>query len=245
MGQRHQVYCRVKSAQDGSVQWFAYHHQWCYGTLPLKALRRILLYEKKAQKDYLLTQRPSGDVIKALLSTDPTEGFHTNYLDITDEIMEVKKKPRIHVQTLPNPLEGDNNDGITVMDIKSDLPVSQSRDKIKYCFMDIDHLEGSYENSILFKPMSAEDYVQNYYQKGDVQWKQYKIPQLIDFIKRNSARVLSLEETMEMFPEMYRGVEKERTTLLNIPKNKLPLLINDKFEYELNREFVLELLKKA
>lgn len=54
-----------------------------------------------------------------------------------------------------DPEGADNNDGITVVDI------TDSSD-FKYCFMNIDHLEGEIEPP-KFVPLSAKEYVQCYY----------------------------------------------------------------------------------
>lgn len=54
-----------------------------------------------------------------------------------------------------DPIGADNNDGITIVDITDPY-------NMKYCFMNIDHLEGEYDPPV-FVPLSAKDYVQAYY----------------------------------------------------------------------------------
>lgn len=66
MGERHQVFAIAKVVPHGSTDGkayyrcvAAYHHQWCLGTLPLRATRRFLT---------LIKQKDNAELIRAELS---------------------------------------------------------------------------------------------------------------------------------------------------------------------------------
>ncbi|EGN96616.1 hypothetical protein SERLA73DRAFT_58688 [Serpula lacrymans var. lacrymans S7.3] len=75
MGQRHQAFviARIRPAGGGPPRLrciAAFHHQWCYGTLPLGATRRFLT---------LVKQKSNADIIKAEIRA--IEGKYTDRQD--------------------------------------------------------------------------------------------------------------------------------------------------------------------
>jgi hypothetical protein len=126
MGQRHQIYVRFpkkqyadpKNPNNRPAQTFGFHHQWLYGTLPLAAALRILdFHGKNLRPDlpdssaFANTMGDAPEAIRMLLSLDHEHGhFHAaHHLS--------KEGP--YGQIVPyegNPMEEDNNDGITLID---------------------------------------------------------------------------------------------------------------------------------
>lgn len=61
MGQRHQAFIIAKVKARGSTEAkyrciAAYHHQWCYGTLPLRATRRLLTLVKQPENAEIIRE---------------------------------------------------------------------------------------------------------------------------------------------------------------------------------------------
>ncbi|KAK0190980.1 hypothetical protein F5146DRAFT_1121358 [Armillaria mellea] len=144
MGQRHQVSAIAKVIPKGYTRAYyrciaAWHHQWCYGTLPLKATRRFLT---------LLKQKNNAEIVLDEIRRDPAD-------------------PYFHRGTFLGPIleadmgstEGDNNDGITVIDVSDAL-------KPAYRFVSVNGLEAAGDVPDM-APLSAEQYVRAYYPKED------------------------------------------------------------------------------
>lgn len=65
MGQRHQAFLIAKVKPHGSTEAkyrcvAAYHHQWCYGTLPLRAARRLLTLVKQPENAEIIREELRG-----------------------------------------------------------------------------------------------------------------------------------------------------------------------------------------
>ncbi|EKM59017.1 uncharacterized protein PHACADRAFT_169481 [Phanerochaete carnosa HHB-10118-sp] len=61
MGQRHQAFVIAKVQSHGSAEAkyrciAAYHHQWCYGTLPLRATRRLLILVRQPENAEIIRE---------------------------------------------------------------------------------------------------------------------------------------------------------------------------------------------
>lgn len=214
MGQRHQFYVKLpfevhqekerweQNLETGRFEMIkkdflqhpvvALHHQWHYGTLPLKSLKRLLDFYNKSMAsdyDYSLFKKTYGnaDDIKMILSVDAEHGEITNFsLESFDVAL--------------NPLLADNNDGITIVDL--------SQDKPKYAFMFLKDKE---------KVLSAEDYVRYYYNgkeytrfiaQGLSGWdiehaKKWEEMVLGTLSYYEDIDMLTIEEVKAMFPAMY------------------------------------------
>jgi hypothetical protein len=194
----------VKTSEE-VLKAYAYHNQWCYGTLPLRHLARIIRFQKKAQEYQGIGQGYSGsetDKISALLSLDLEEGAYSCYSDILEEVAEVKevtgyngyKGKQVDYKTV-NPSRGDNNDGITIIHIDTDTK------KVKYCFMNIGNGDTSIMEAEPLKPLTAKEYVSLYYTPGSEKWKGLDVSKILKIIGKTP--VLTLDECKELMPVLY------------------------------------------
>jgi len=227
MGQRHQFYFKTVKG------WVSLHHQWCYGSGPLWALKRVLEFNNNAKDGYKFgdgtyyRDTTHREIVKSLLSTDAQRGEYQDVIDLEEEMGQK-----------PDPLKGDNNDGITVCDF-----ISGKRPK--YAFINIDHLEGQYSSrAALLAPLRAEDYAECYYNRTDKEWKNYGIEKNAKYINKH-ADLLTIEELAKLFPVMYKECIAERNNILKTKKTDLPLLIGTKFKFPFNESLVEERLKGA
>ena len=214
MGQRHQIFYLDDQRQ------FVYHNQWCYGTLPLRLVKRVIDYQTKTDDTIRLGYNTDREMVRAIISCDPSKGFYSNSFDVTDEH---KRDDHIYLDA------GDNNDGITIIIANKDSK------QIAYCFMFIDSTK-YYE---AFVPLSAYEYVRAYYEPNDQKWTNWKIDKLISAIDKR-ARLITYEELKEHFPNHYPK-QTEWEKIIKAKKKDLPLYINS--EYENNRALVARLLK--
>ena len=115
MGQRHQIYLRTI---DGSI--VGIHHQWLYGLRSVKQLKNMLTYIDNAVKndETFSFKYDAQSMLAACYSIDIESGYYH----------------RVHKLDDNNPDNGDNNNGITLIDI-SDM------DNPTYCFASIHGLE--------------------------------------------------------------------------------------------------------
>jgi hypothetical protein len=218
MGQRHQFFVKLpfgvhqeREVWDNNTEtneWYlarkefkeldivALHHQWHYGTLPLKSLKRLIeFYNKSINSDYKysLFKKTYGDAddIKLILSVNAEEAeiSHFSLLDFNVAL---------------NPLLAENNDGITIVDL--------SHGQARYGFMFLNDIE---------KVLSAEEYVRHYYNGKEYtrfiadQWQGWDADYAIEWEKMvlehiayyNDKEMLTIEEVKKMFPAMYEEVK--------------------------------------
>ncbi|KAJ7179891.1 hypothetical protein C8R43DRAFT_379092 [Mycena crocata] len=165
MGQRHQVFILARVLAHGEpVPRYrcigALHHQWCYGRLPLKAAKRFTSLMK--QKDNAEIIREELRLIQGKYGPAETEPLlpevpcpYTAFLLASAWCVDLD--PELHYASggsFKNSLldakmgstHGDNDDGITVIDITE--PTTPS-----YCFVFLNRRV----------PRTAEQYVRKYY----------------------------------------------------------------------------------
>ncbi|KAH7924944.1 hypothetical protein BV22DRAFT_1065925 [Leucogyrophana mollusca] len=162
MGQRHQIYvvARIRPAGGGPPAYrcvVALHDQVCYGTLPLKSARRFLALIKQRDNAAIVERElrnldgkyePKARLPKspcAFLNFLTMTSWSTDLEDPTDAYAKLYMFPPLVLNCNMRPSYGDNNDGITVLDITD--PTSPA-----YCFA-----------SVCGPPVSAEEYVSRYY----------------------------------------------------------------------------------
>lgn len=152
MGQRHQIYLRIPTEQ----QVCGIHHQWLYGCTALRSLANFLTFAKNSKDftgkayGYELTHVSNAErVLQAVYSIDVNEGYYHQ-----THILQHGEPEQ--------PTKGDNNNGITVIDLSGDKP--------KYCFSALydGHLECLDDSVDLdsikaFKPMGAREYIELHY----------------------------------------------------------------------------------
>lgn len=158
MGQRHQIYIRlpqVVSKYSGEVErkelTIGFHHQWLYGATAIQVLDNFLTFYSKAKKDkYSPFVSVCGEdvieVCKTVLSYLPRTGKIENLHSLND--------PKgWGYDCTDNPKNGDNNDGITIIDLTGPKP--------RYSFASIWSTEGKV--SLREGLYSAAEYIASYY----------------------------------------------------------------------------------
>ncbi|KAI0312684.1 hypothetical protein OF83DRAFT_1176408, partial [Amylostereum chailletii] len=191
MGQRHQIFliARVRPHGDADTKpnyrcVAALHHQWCYGTLPLKAARRFISlgkYGSCGDKDPCIPDIPCPYLTYLLVTSW--------CVDLDAE--EVYYSGRTYMgAALPASMEsgdGDNNDGITIIDVTYPS-------KPAYCF-----------NMIGERPLSAEQYVRGYYPNDS---PRKEVERAIDSLA--DVPMITYEMLAEAWPDEYRPSKAAR-----------------------------------
>ncbi|KAJ3530372.1 hypothetical protein NMY22_g8601 [Coprinellus aureogranulatus] len=168
MGQRHQLFlvARVSKA-PGSPKAYrcvaAFHHQWCYGRLPLRCVARFKhLARVKDNADLIqrdLDRYPEG-VEKSSAIPCPFISFLARGAFSTDNECDYGEPYSTGVLLEPAHMgstDGDNNDGITIIDIT--VPGEP-----KYCFASFRGLEAA-QVVPQRVPLTATQYVRAYHPK--------------------------------------------------------------------------------
>lgn len=155
MGMRHQVYVVLPTEHPLAKKTpvVGLHHQWLYGHTAARQLARFLTFVQKAGTSMSHPLLSGFDdplkILTAIYTCDPEAGYFSNVHPFVGEDAEVCK----------NPLLGDNNEGITVIDLrKLSIKNGKRRGKIAYAFVSFGHKD-FVENT----PMSAREYVHGYY----------------------------------------------------------------------------------
>lgn len=231
MGQRHQVYLRVKNKNNDKTEVIGLHHQWLYGYTAVRLLRNYLTFvgasdsSKAAATDYNPTK-----VLEGAYSFDPDRGYHHG-VHAGEDMKREAQDPRM----------GDNNNGITVIDLLDP-------DNPKYCFMSVGHLECLHDsvqhpgdiqdNQELFYenfiPIDAEQWMKLHYGKnwkvefrdsGDADDLQLlkDITEWLDFL--NNFKVLGVQDCGEIFPDMIDDVKGRG---LYVKENSIQFICDDK-----------------
>jgi hypothetical protein len=203
MGQRHQIYLKLpfqflqKENGDETISFVksdtvALHHQWLYGTLPVRRLNQFInFYVNGKESNYFIfgpNGNAAGNVEKAFSNLYSLDFENGSFQENSIESNILAK----------NPLYADNNDGITVIDVsKPGMP--------KYCFMflqDTDYTKG-------MTPLTAKKYIREYYNEKEYERNtdSYNMEKQIESLLEsfNSKDVFSLlkkEELELIFPQM-------------------------------------------
>lgn len=161
MGQRHQIYVRLpkkfynkNNVNNLPERTIGIHHQWLYGQTAGRQLANLLKFVMNQDTEYgpFKIGDYAMDALKALYSTDIESGYFNQVHPLDDDDCK---------NWCENPMLGDNNNGITVIDLTEDKP--------KYCFMSLHHLEcldeSQEENYESLEPMSFEKYLELHYPK--------------------------------------------------------------------------------
>lgn len=193
MGQRHQVYVNLKpvyynpdNPNNRGPKVVGFHHQWLYGWTATRFLKRALDYiaicNKQEYGPFSHTAHDALPALAALYSVEESTGYFHTVQKFDDKDGEVK-----------NPHLGDNNDGITVIDLTGDAPA--------YCFYSLGSTEGT--KSLREGCYSARQYLESYYPKfkghnGEDLSGDFK-PVLMALAK---VRVLTPADMKRIFPAM-------------------------------------------
>ena len=183
MGQRHQIYVKLPkkyynkgNCNNKDSRVIGIHSQWLWGKTALELLQNLVVFCLNTEKynPFTTHSEEAIDLLQGLYSLNVDKGYFA----------------RCHVlkEGTDNPLLGDNNNGITIIDL-SDFTEDKTFDgdkpctaKIKYCFLSLGFLEclsnkeiktpnGVKSISDLFnetnefhlKPINARDYIRLHY----------------------------------------------------------------------------------
>lgn len=123
MGQRHQIY--VKFPDKLGIAGF--HHQWLYGATAVQSLARVLaFYVNQEEYGPLIKNTGYGlkrqaEVIRALYSVDVGSGYWHYVHSFQDQQDDYAERSKEHTPPpeVIDPRNGDNNDGITIIDVSN------------------------------------------------------------------------------------------------------------------------------
>lgn len=212
MGQRHQIYVVTKNSDKKSknkIKVEGIHHQWLFGINAIRCLKNFLTFIKNNNKSILVPlDTYSMDVLKGSYSIDFEEAYVSRVSELND---------------CDDPREEDNNNGITVIDLRGDTP--------KYCFLSISHLEcdNDYgtvrhpndpdndqdEAYVNFSPICVKQWIRLHYGKewngvftkqGDAYY-QRRVLEMVNFV--DEYPLLTVEELFEIFPKMVSEIHGE------------------------------------
>lgn len=206
MGQRHQVYLRHFNKDTKKHETVGLHHQWLYGQTAIILLKNFVNFYKKTDKKYNVFQNSyqgsTLDLLKMNYSYSPSDGYLSRVHTFDNE--EDK-------DCLENPEYGDNNDGITLIDIpekgKPKICLLNFYDKQKVVYNELeDGFEPEGDIVEGFRPISPYEYVElyydlNYYIKNNKE-KSFvaKVKRDAKFIDNNSV-LMTVEDIKNMFPK--------------------------------------------
>lgn len=222
MGQRHQVYLRLPkiyynkdNGNNKPETTIAIHHQWLFGVTALKLLKNFLTFAEIDLKDTysrLKTNHSDAlDILAHAYSFNASEGYYSGVYKF-DSAEDKKAKVKI----TDDPTQGDNNNGITIIDLTGKSPT--------YCFLSIAGLETlhegkgkSYDN---FYPIDTKTWVELHYGNG---WQgKDKAPEgavdAVNFLSKY--KTITPERLKEIFPklksEINEGIESNK---LRVPQS--------------------------
>jgi hypothetical protein len=215
MGQRHQIYIRMNTKEGPKV--LGYHHQWLFGKTAVETLIRALTFAKAdAQCNYGVLNRgydggrDASRAFEAVLSVDVSSGYYHNVYPFQ---FNPQDESDYEEAALTDPRQGDNNNGITIIDLTGKKP--------KYCFMSVHHLEcladgeaeKRAETDLVLEPLSASTWLDLHYptnSKHDMykSWKGAEVGKNIAYCsslkrKLSKVKVLTRDEVAAIFPKMY------------------------------------------
>jgi hypothetical protein len=163
MGQRHQVYLRLPGANNRPEVTIGIHHQWLWGRTAARSLANLLKFVANQGEYGPFTSNGGRDAMSALeaiYSVDVDSGYFHSVHPLWKWDNESKgPKVGVHDECCADPTLGDNNNGITVIDLSGEKP--------KYCFMSVGHLEclgeGQENNYTNFKPIDIDQWMTLHY----------------------------------------------------------------------------------
>ena len=189
-GQRHQIYAQYTA--NNKKEMVALHHQWLYGTLPLRSLVNVIKFHKANEEGILLFRHMIEDLLKTIYSINIDDGSFSQAVNETEYQKKANKDGNFDFRL------GDNNDGITILS----LPSKQG--KIGYCFMTFCGCDGKYNENVKdYIPYSAKEYLEFYYKEEYEEYDELFIKgmELVKYIDEN-AQLLTIEEVRAMFPNI-------------------------------------------
>ena len=195
MGQRHQIYIRLPkifynadNINNRDEKTIGFHHQWLYGATAVQVLDNFLAFADKARKQtsFIRNHERAEEACKTVLSYLPKAGLVEELHELTGGIC------------CENPACGDNNDGITIIDLAGDV--------MCYAFGSIGGTEG--KESLPLGLYSAAEYFASYYPDRAI-WHEVGgrdsagngEPEMLERLARlRVVPVLDVDRVREIFP---------------------------------------------
>lgn len=159
MGQRHQIYIRLpeiyyneNNRNNREAKTIGFHHQWLYGGTALQLLDNFLsIYDRHVQEPYACLgqnglHEDAEKFAEHIFSVLPKSGSYERVSNIS------------HTRSVLNPHLGDNNDGITIIDLEEPR-------KPRYAFASLGYTEG--RESLSEGLYNARDYLRSYYPEDE------------------------------------------------------------------------------
>jgi len=213
MGQRHQIYtlAKMEDRHVGITEYMTgFHNQWLYGGTAIKSLKRLLEFDKNADKYYSLSEGSlsTTDSIDRLIDNIytiiPEEGRYSSPMMNLRRMSETDKEDFY-------PEHQDNNDGQTFIDfVNGEKPkycftFPFVRDIYKYTEDDEEILLGKIEE---FVPVNLLEYFSLYYDLEDIsenekEWIK-EIKTVITWIEENAE--LMTQSELDTFLDKTRNI---------------------------------------
>lgn len=158
MGQRHQIYLRLpeiyyneNNPNNKPARTVGIHHQWLWGQTAMMLLSQYLRFLENRDHDRFTDEQL--EALQCAYSFCADAGYFRHLC------------PRLDEDECDNPLNADNNNGITVIDLTGKKP--------KYCFMSLDHLEcldAKFKDKKIenLTPMNARQYIGLHYHDWNI-----------------------------------------------------------------------------
>ncbi|KAH8833120.1 hypothetical protein DL96DRAFT_1677341 [Flagelloscypha sp. PMI_526] len=211
MGQRHQAYLIARVVAHGATKATyrcvsALHHQWCYGRLPPRGVRRFIdLASNKDNAEVIVEELKNIDgkygavgplepripeiplpFTSFLLGCafnadlDAIDGVYTSGRGILHSIMDAAMTPS----------EIDNNDGITIIDITDPF-------NIAYCHASLGYIESPSWPYPSMSPVSSKEYADTYGTDFD------EADSTLEILK--TTRIIPLHVLAEAWPQEFKS----------------------------------------
>jgi hypothetical protein len=226
MGQRHQIYLRLpeiyynpRNANNRKERTVGCHHQWLYGNTAIRQLSQFLKFSvNNLQDDYNVFSRNSDEALNALTacySINIETGYYHGVWGFNN------KDDKDYGGECEDPRKGDNNNGITIIDIASAMTLNKSKklgvssmytidhSKIGYCFLSIGHLECLDETKkkayVNFSPIDAIEWIKLHYgDDWELKFKKdngYQSIQAVEDIQK-TFKLITPKRLAQIFPKL-------------------------------------------
>jgi len=228
MGQRHQVYVRLPkvfynkgNCNNRGEATVGIHHQWLWGATAIRSLKNLLTFVKNNSQDTYPKHQGTNTVeferiLAAVYSIDIDAGYFSSVYKFQDSYIKEQqeqnpnKEVKGQAPECEDPRNGDNNNGVTVIDLTGNKPT--------YCFLSIGGLEGLHKSKETaydhFYPISASEWIALHYSDS---WTKEKISladnqdtkEIEKWVKfLESFKTITPKRLMEIFPSMKKDIEK-------------------------------------
>ncbi|KDQ52047.1 hypothetical protein JAAARDRAFT_198697 [Jaapia argillacea MUCL 33604] len=227
MGQRHQVFAIARLRRHGATPntppayrcVAAYHHEWCCGRLPARAMHRLInLVKLPSNAEVIQGELRAIDGLyggwgEAPMIPESPCPFVAAILGLAWSVdLEDVKQPYgsgigLENDVLPADMgssNGLNNDGISVIDITDPLAPS-------YCFVNIGGMDSD-RDTPHWAPLTAEEYVRAYYPLPSPHTSPSAMEESVQSTINSlqGEKLIELRHLAEAWPSEYEDILKQR-----------------------------------